>query len=136
VRRARSGATGRAGDLFDEPRDGKLGGFVWFLSSEGGGVLGRLIASGATSGKIPIDETSGNQEILQTKCLSKSAPATSIVGGEITSPSSCANRPGPHGICEPPLKRYAMQIFLDIGILICHHVSVPVGINLKERDIL
>ena len=26
------------------------------------------------------------------------------------------------GICEPRLKRYAMQIFLNIGILICHHV--------------
>jgi hypothetical protein len=34
------------------------------------------------------------------------------------------------------LKRYAMQIFLDIGILVCHHVFISIGINLKERDIL
>jgi len=55
-----------------------------------------------------------------------------------TSPrsNSCANRPSPHGICEPPLKHYAMQIVFDIGIQICHHIFVPVGINLKEKDIL
>jgi hypothetical protein len=35
-----------------------------------------------------------------------------------------------------PLKRYAMQIFLDIGILVCHHVLISIGICLKERDIL
>ena len=52
------------------------------------------------------------------------------------SASGRANRPCPHGICEPPLKRYAMQIVFDIGVLLCHHVFVPVGINLKERDIL
>ncbi len=35
-----------------------------------------------------------------------------------------------------PIKRYAMQIFFDIGIPTCHHVFIPVGIYLKERDIL
>ena len=56
--------------------------------------------------------------------------------GKIAVAIPYANRPSPHGICEPPLKRYAMQILFGIGILICHHVSVPVGIYLKERDIL
>src|ERR1019366_2690003 len=33
----------------------------------------------------------------------------------------------PHGICEPPLKRYATRMVFDIGILVCHHVLVPVA---------
>jgi hypothetical protein len=29
-----------------------------------------------------------------------------------------------------------MQIVFGNGMRICHHIFVPIGINLKERDIL
>jgi hypothetical protein len=37
---------------------------------------------------------------------------------------------------KPPRNRYAMQMVFDIGILVCHHFFISVGIYLKERDIL
>jgi hypothetical protein len=58
------------------------------------------------------------------------------LSGKFACHIEAANRPCPHGICEPPVKRYAMQIVFDIGILICHHVFVSVGKILKGRTIL
>jgi hypothetical protein len=58
------------------------------------------------------------------------------VTGKIAAAFPYANRPCPYGICEPPLKGYAMQIFFDVGIPICRHVFIPIGIYLRERAIL
>src|SRR5438309_1417655 len=56
-----------------------------------------------------------------------------MLGRDLACALERAIRPSPHGIFEPPLKRYAMQIVFDIGILLCRHVLIPVGTTFERK---